>query len=100
MTKSHQEHAAIEAATEAWGITLDDLRNGQMSEELILMRQIVIAQGLYGKSSNKRISEIIDRSEVTVNEDLYFHRMMLEDKVECYIENIDLYEAHLEAIKA
>jgi hypothetical protein len=96
MIKTYQEHLAIEAATETWGVSLDDLRN-RSDEELVLMRQIVVF-GLADFFSNKRISEIIDRSESTIETDIYNHEQMLEDEVEEYMENVDLYEAKLEAI--
>ncbi len=85
------ETDAIQAAYWAWGIFIEDLQN-RSDEELVLMRQMVCYR-LADFISKKRISEIIDRSEATVETDIYNHEQMVEDKVDRYIEN---YERYLE----
>ena len=92
MITDYNTRVAIEAAERVWGITLNDLRN-RSDEELVLMRQIVVAK-LSETFNNRSISEIIDRCESTIETDIFNHKGMVEDGYEGYKENnIEFIEA-------
>ena len=101
--KEYYKRVAIDAAERVWGITLRDLRN-RSDEELVLMRQIVVAS-LADQIDNRMISEIIDRSELTIETDIINHRDMIEesnwinDGHEGYKENDDEYIIAFEKIE-
>ena len=101
--KEYFKRVAIDAAQRVWGITLNDLRN-RSDEELVLMRQIVVSN-LSDQIDNRMISEIIDRSESTVETDILNHRDMIEesnwinDGWSGYKENADEYIIAFEKIE-
>lgn len=92
MITDYYTRVAIDAAERVWGITLKDLRN-RSDEELVLMRQIVVAR-LSENLNNRSVSEVIDRSESTIETDIFNHQGMVEDGFEDYKKNnIEFIEA-------
>ena len=93
MNQNTSIQIALEAAYNVWGATQDDLQNIKWDDcETIAMRQIIVNklsdEGLY----NRDISEVIDRSESTVETDIYNHEQEMEDGYEGYVDNTENYE--------
>jgi len=93
MNQNTSIEIALRAAYNIWGATQHDLQNIKWDDtETIAMRQIIVnklsSEGLY----NRDISEVIDRSESTVETDIYNHEQEMEDGYKGYVDNTENYE--------